>query len=77
MIFVQGCFWHRHQGCALARMSKSRVEFWQEKLEGTARRDGHNPRALRQVGWGVVTIWECQTRDLARLAARIGRFLNA
>ena len=77
VIFVHGCFWHRHQGCALARMPKSRVEFWRGKLEGNARRDGRNERALRRIGWGVMTIWECQTRDLARLATRIGRFLNA
>lgn len=77
VIFVHGCFWPRHEGCALARMPKSRVEFWRGKLEGNARRDGRNERALRRVGWGVMTIWECQTRDLARLATRIGRFLNA
>lgn len=77
VIFVHGCFWHRHQGCALARIPKSRVEFWREKLEGNARRDSRNERALRQIGWGVMTIWECQTRDLARLATRIGRFLDA
>lgn len=77
VIFVHGCFWHRHKGCALARIPKSRVEFWSRKLEGNARRDGRNERALRQAGWGVMTIWECQTRDLARLATRIGRFLDA
>lgn len=77
VIFVHGCFWHRHQNCALARMPKSRVEFWRSKLDGNAKRDDRNERALRRAGWGVMTIWECQTGDLARLAARIGRFLNA
>ena len=77
VIFVHGCFWHRHRHCALARMPKSRVEFWRSKLEGNAKRDDRNERALRRAGWGVMTIWECQTDDLARLTARIGRFLNA
>lgn len=77
VIFVHGCFWHRHQNCALARMPKSRVEFWRSKLEGNAKRDDRNELALRRAGWGVMTIWECQTGNLARLAARIGRFLDA
>lgn len=75
--FVHGCFWHRHQNCARARMPKSRVEFWRSKLDGNVKRDDRNERALRQLGWGVMTIWECQTRDLARLATRIRRFLDA
>lgn len=77
VIFVHGCFWHRHRHCALARMPKSRVEFWRSKLEGNAKRDDRNERTLRRAGWGVMNIWECQTGDFARLTARIGRFLDA
>lgn len=77
VIFVHGCFWHRHKGCALARLPKSREEFWRPKLEGNASRDGRNQRALRAAGWGVMTIWECQLTDTARLADRIRRFLDA
>jgi DNA mismatch endonuclease (patch repair protein) len=77
VIFVHGCFWHRHEGCALARLPKSRSEFWVPKLEGNAVRDAHNIRLLRRLGWGVMTIWECQLRDTARLARRIRRFLDA
>lgn len=77
IIFVHGCFWHRHADCALARLPKSRSKFWLLKLEGNAKRDARNVRALRRQGWGVMTIWECQLRDKARLATRIGRFLDA
>lgn len=77
IIFVHGCFWHRHKGCVLARLPKSRGEFWVPKLEGNAARDAHNICALRRLGWGVMTIWECQLRDTARLARRIRRFLDA
>lgn len=77
VIFVHGCFWHRHAKCALARMPKSRVDFWSEKLEGNRRRDERNKRALAREGWRVLTIWECQLRDTSRLEARIRRFLDA
>lgn len=77
VIFVHGCFWHRHAGCALARLPKSRGEFWLPKLEGNAERDARNARALRRLGWGVMTIWECQLRGTARLTNTIRRFLDA
>ena len=77
VIFVHGCFWHRHARCALARLPKSRGDFWLPKLTANAERDARNGRALRQLGWGVLTIWECQLRDTAALANRIRRFLDA
>lgn len=79
VIFVHGCFWHRHRdrSCALARLPKSRREFWVPKLEGNAARDSKNIRALRRSGWTVMTIWECQLRDKARLTERIKGFLDA
>jgi DNA mismatch endonuclease (patch repair protein) len=76
VIFVHGCFWHRHAGCALARIPKSRIDFWTAKLEGNRKRDERNKRALAREGWKVLIIWECQLRDVARLEARIGRFLD-
>jgi DNA mismatch endonuclease (patch repair protein) len=76
VIFVHGCFWHRHHNCALARMPKSRVDFWTKKLEGNRNRDRRNKRALAREGWKVLTIWECQLRDAARVEARIRRFLD-
>ena len=77
VIFVHGCFWHRHSGCTAARVPKARHEFWLAKLQGNSERDSRNVRALRKQGWGVMTIWECELKDIARLRARIGRFLDA
>lgn len=76
VIFVHGCFWHRHANCALARMPKSRIDFWTTKLEGNRNRDKRSKRALVREGWKVLTIWECQLADAARLATRIRRFLD-
>jgi DNA mismatch endonuclease (patch repair protein) len=76
VIFVHGCFWHRHSNCPLARMPKSRIDFWTTKLEGNRNRDERNKRSLAREGWKVLTIWECQLRDAARVAKRIRRFLD-
>lgn len=77
VIFVHGCFWHRHANCALARMPKSRLEFWEPKLKGNKVRDEKNTKALAREGWKVLTIWECQIKDAKRLEQRIRRFLDA
>lgn len=78
VILVHGCFWHRHPdpGCKLARMPKSRQEFWTPKLEGNQARDARNEAALRTLGWDVMTVWECELRDLGSLRNRIGTFLG-
>ncbi|MGB9067530.1 MAG: DNA mismatch endonuclease Vsr [Candidatus Acidiferrales bacterium] len=77
VIFVHGCFWHRHARCALARLPKSRLDFWLPKLEGNKSRDRRNRRALARGGWKVLTIWECQLRDSELLNNKIRRFLDA
>lgn len=77
VIFVHGCFWHRHPNCALARLPKSREEFWLPKLDANRQRDIKNERALLDVGWKVLTIWECELADIAKLETRIRRFLDA
>jgi DNA mismatch endonuclease (patch repair protein) len=77
VIFVHGCFWHRHTACALARLPKSRLDFWVPKLEGNKQRDQRNKRALTKDGWKVLTIWECQLKNTVRLQATIRRFLDA
>ncbi len=77
LIFVHGCFWHRHASCHLARLPKSRVDFWLSKLEGNKKRDEKTRRALVKHGWHVLTIWECQLDSDERLKDRIKRFLDA
>jgi DNA mismatch endonuclease (patch repair protein) len=77
IVFVHGCFWHRHS-CRRGRSAPAtRQAFWQRKLDGNARRDAGQRRRLRALGWSVMTVWECQlpTRKLLALTVRLRRFL--
>lgn len=76
-IFVHGCFWHRHAGCKLARIPKSRVAFWKAKLDENRRRDRRNIARIRRAGWSSLVIWECQLQRLGVLQLRIRNFLEA
>lgn len=69
VIFVHGCFWHGHENCKLARIPKSNVEFWLGKIKGNMKRDIVNKTSLRELGWKVIDVWECQLKedDLSRL----------
>lgn len=62
VIFVHGCFWHRHEGCRYAYTPKSRIEFWDEKFKVNVERDRIKKEQLENLGWRVRTVWECQTR---------------
>ena len=59
VIFVHGCFWHRHPGCRNTTTPSTRREFWQEKFDGNVSRDARNRAALEAAGWTVLTVWEC------------------
>ena len=63
VVFVHGCFWHRHEGCQYAYMPKSRIEFWTTKFAQNIARDRRDEEALRNLDWRVLVIWECATRD--------------
>jgi len=63
VIFVHGCYWHRHPGCSRATTPKSRTDFWLAKFQGTVERDERKAKELRNQGWRVITVWEC---DLER-----------
>lgn len=76
VIFVHGCFWHRHANCALARIPKSRHDFWVPKLERNAARDRTNLEKLTSQGWDSLVIWECELRDLSAVAKRVRVFLS-
>lgn len=60
-LFVHGCFWHRHPNCALARLPKSRLDFWLPKLEGNRARDLRQLDEIAIIGWRSEVIWECET----------------
>ena len=77
IIFVHGCFWHRHPGCALARLPKSRLRFWLPKLTENRRRDLRNIARLRRDKWRVHIVWECQLARRDSLENRIMKFLES
>ncbi|KJS02427.1 MAG: endonuclease [Peptococcaceae bacterium BRH_c4a] len=61
-VFVNGCYWHGHEGCKYFVLPKSNVDFWLNKIEYNKRRDKANHEKLEQLGWNVLTVWECEIR---------------
>ena len=76
-VLVHGCFWHRHAGCKYAYKPKSRVEFWNGKFEQNIKRDERSEAALKEAGWKVGIVWECETRDRVDLSARLKNILDS
>ena len=76
VIFVHGCFWHRHPGCKKATTPKTRRAFWLDKFAHNVARDTANVSAVRKLGWRPVIVWECQCKDEEKLAARLARLLR-
>ena len=75
--FVHGCFWHMHR-CRYGRVKpKTNARFWEEKRRGNVARDRRSRRALRRLGWDLLVIWECWTRNLPMLEQRVSAFLGA
>lgn len=72
VVFVQGCFWHRHD-CRLAAVPKTRPEFWEAKLKANVDRDLRNRTQLELLGWKVIEIWECETREAKSLLSKLLR----
>ena len=60
VVFVHGCYWHRHKGCPNTTTPKSRTEFWDKKFKETVKRDEKKAKELKQSGWNVITVWECE-----------------
>ena len=76
VIFVHGCFWHQHPGCSKSKRPVTRAEFWAKKLDDNMRRDESNIRLLESLGWRVIVVWECETRDPEKLANRLNEELG-
>lgn len=76
IFLIHGCFWHRHRCCRFAYSPKSRVGFWEGKFKRNVIRDRKVERELREDGWLVHTIWECETRDPSALEARLRKMLT-
>ena len=73
VVFVHGCFWHRHRGCRYASTPSSNRRFWREKLDANVARDSKVRKNLRRLGWNVLTIWECQSRNPGQLGRLLER----
>jgi DNA mismatch endonuclease Vsr len=76
LIFVHGCFWHRHEDCKEATTPKTRTEFWQDKFDKNVARDKRNIEDLEILGWNVIVIWECELKDPDEVMRSIKRRLN-
>lgn len=76
VIFVNGCFWHHHEGCPRSKMPESNKEFWQKKINSNIKRDEKNKKQLAEQGWRVVIIWECQIKDIVDNPSSLKSFLT-
>ena len=73
VLFVHGCFWHRHPSCPRATTPKVRREFWLNKFEANVARDARNIDDLRKLGWKVTVVWECQCSNAPVLRRQLRR----
>ena len=77
VIFVHGCYWHRHPDCPKATMPSTRPDFWKAKFDGTVERDKRKTKELEAKGWRVLTVWECELeRDSEAVLDRVRRQLE-
>jgi DNA mismatch endonuclease (patch repair protein) len=75
IVFIHGCFWHRHSGCKIATTPQTHKKFWADKFARNVANDRKHLRQLRRLGWRVVTIWSCQLQNPNRILARIEKAL--
>jgi DNA mismatch endonuclease, patch repair protein len=76
VIFVHGCFWHRHPGCRYASTPQSNITFWKEKFEKNVERDEKAKKALEILSWQVLIVWQCETRKIEELQSRLKHALS-
>lgn len=76
VVFVNGCFWHRHRNCKYAYNPKTNIEFWTRKFKNNVDRDKKVKNELEGMGWRVATIWECETADVVALRRTVSAILN-
>lgn len=76
VIFVHGCFWHGHPKCPRAKRPGTNTTFWNEKIDGTIKRDEENLRRLESLGWTVLILWECEIKNMDILKRKLIAFLE-
>ncbi|MCC6345678.1 MAG: DNA mismatch endonuclease Vsr [Nitrospirales bacterium] len=77
VIFVHGCFWHMHPKCPKGRPPKSNLDYWLPKLKENRRRDLRNQKELRRRGWQALIVWQCELKNIGKLADKIALFLES
>nr|WP_249483059.1 DNA mismatch endonuclease Vsr [Pseudomonas sp. HS6] len=76
VVFVHGCFWHRHPACRYASTPKTRQDYWLPKFEANVMRDARKEAQLHELGWRVLVVWECETRAVSDLRDRLKQELT-
>lgn len=76
VIFVHGCFWHRHGVCRALSIPENNPDFWRRKFESNVKRDREKLTALREAGWDVLVVWECETKDHDELRKVLRSFMK-
>ena len=76
VIFVHGCFWHRHENCKFASTPKTRKEFWENKFKGNVKRDLEIQKNIKNIEWRSLVIWECETKNIENLKGIIIDIFN-
>ena len=76
VVFINGCFWHGHEGCKYYRLPKSNVEFWETKITNNINRDFLNEIKLKELGWRVIRIWECEIKMVKDRNKSLERLYN-
>lgn len=77
VIFVHGCFWHGHTCAKGTNRPKTRPEFWEKKINGNQERDGRNRQELENLGWRVLTVWECELKNQEELMTRLRKYFGS
>ncbi len=76
VIFIHGCFWHRHKGCKRCTTPSTNQKYWIPKLEHNVVKDKTNQKVIKKSGWKPIIIWECETKDLVKLSKKINKALK-
>ena len=76
IIFVHGCFWHGHKNCKKATLPTSNVRFWREKIQSNVNRDKKTKTALKQLGWRIITVWECQLKSKIKFERTMEKLIS-
>jgi DNA mismatch endonuclease (patch repair protein) len=76
VVFIHGCFWHRHENCNRATRPKTHKKYWNKKIDGNVERDRKNGTMLKNTGWRVFTVWECELKQPAEVLKKFIKFIK-